>query len=430
MPLGAPGLHDAVSPQMLAGIHPRLLPLIALAALAALAGCDGTEPDEATEVPTVVDAPQQADDPTPTRQSTPDPTPGPAPDPPPDPTPDEPDEPEGPVEVVVDVAATDLEIPWELVWAGEQAYVTERDTGTLRSVDLDTGDTRVVDSFDVDPAGEGGLLGLAVHPDDDATLYAYYSSAVHGDNRVVRFTPGEADDAEVIVDGIPHAAIHNGGRLAFGPDDHLYITTGDANGPARAQDQDSLAGAILRVTPDGEIPPDNPFDSRVYATGIRNTQGLAWTADGDLIAAEFGPDEDDEVNVIQRGANYGWPEVSGQAGVEPFIDPIFVRQPPVASWSGNEVLTGGAIPQWEGDAFLASLRGERLWHLALSTAGDSGPVGPDVVDAKARLEGDLGRLRQVTQGPDGSLWLLTSNRDGRGTPAEADDRILRLGPAR
>lgn len=404
----------------------RLLAVVALAALAALTACDGSEPDEPGDGPTVVDAPTPTPTPDPTPESTPTPAPTRTPEGTPDQAAEEPAEPEGPVEVVAETAVTGLEVPWELVWAGEQAYVTERDAGTLRSVDLDTGDTRVVDTFDVNPAGEGGLLGLAAHPDGD-TLYAYYSSAAHGDNRVVRFTPGEAGDAEVIVDGIPHAAIHNGGRIAFGPDGHLYITTGDANGKARAQDRSSLAGAILRVTADGEIPADNPFNNAVYAIGIRNTQGLAWTADGDLVAAEFGPDENDEVNVIQRGANYGWPEVSGQAGVEPFIDPIFVRQPPVASWSGNEVLTGGAIPQWEGDAFLAALRGERLWHLELAT---NGPGGPKVATAEELLVDEHGRLRQVTQGPDGNLWVLTSNRDGRGAPAEADDRILRLGPAR
>lgn len=388
----------------------RLLPL-ALAALAALAACetDGTdEPVETADDPVVVDEPEPADEPTaptPTGEGEPD---------------------DAPVEVVVDVAVTELEVPWDLVWANEQAYVTERDAGTLRSVDLDTGETRVVDTFDVDPAGEGGLLGLAAHPDDATTLYAYYSSAAHGDNRVVRFAPGEADDAEVVIDGIPHASIHNGGRLAFGPDGHLYVTTGDAGEETRAQNRDSLAGAILRVTADGEVPADNPFDSPIYATGIRNTQGLAWTADGDLVAAEFGPNENDEINVIQPGANYGWPEVSGQAGVAPFIDPIFVRQPPVASWSGNEVLTDGAIPQWEGDAFVAALRGERLWRLELSGTGSG---GPRAVGSQQLLVGEFGRLRHVTQGPKGSLWLLTSNRDGRGNPLGVSDRILRLGPA-
>lgn len=390
----------------------RLLPL-ALAALVTLAACatdDTDDEGEAADDPVVVDEPEPAGGPT----ATPTPTGGAVPD-------------DAPVEVVVDVAVTDLEIPWDLVWADEQAYVTERDAGTLRSVDLDTGDTQVVDTFDVDPAGEGGLLGLAAHPHDDTTLYAYYSSAAHGDNRVVRFAPGEADDAEVIVEGIPHASVHNGGRLAFGPDDHLYVTTGDATEEARAQNPRSLAGAILRVTPEGEVPADNPFDSPIYATGIRNTQGLAWTAGGHLVAAEFGPNENDEINVVQPGANYGWPEVSGQAGIEPFVDPIFVRQPPEASWSGNEVLTDGTIPQWEGDVFVAALRGERLWRLELSGSQSGG--GPGVVDTQQLLVGEFGRLRHATQGPDGNLWLLTSNRDGRGAPIGTDDRILRLGPA-
>jgi len=330
----------------------------------------------------------------------------------------------GEVEVTAQVAVDGLEVPWELVWAGEEVYVTQRDTGELLSVDLASNETNVVDQFDVAPAGEGGLLGLAAHPEDPSTLYAYLSSATGGDNRVVRFSPGEADDAEVIVDGIPHAAIHNGGRLAFGPDDLLYVTTGDARQGSRAQNASSLGGAILRLTPDGDVPADNPIPgSPVYATGIRNTQGLAWTGDGELVAAEFGPDVDDEINVIQPGAAYGWPQVTGDAGREAFTDPIFVRQPPQAAWSGIEVLVDGAIPQWEGDAFAAALRGKRLWHLELGQQ-------PRVTSAQPRLADAYGRLRHVTQGPQGALWLLTSNRDGRGAPQAADDRIIRLGPPR
>lgn len=332
--------------------------------------------------------------------------------------------PGGAVAVTAEVAVEGLQVPWEMVWAGDDVYVTERDTGELVRVDLATGDTTTVDTFDVDPAGEGGLMGLAVAPDDPSTLYAAYSSATHDDNRVVAFTPGEADDAEVIVEGIPHAAIHNGGRIAFGPDGLLYITTGDASEPSRARNVESLGGAILRVTPDGDVPAGNPIPgSPVYATGIRNTQGLAWTTDGELIAAEFGPDVDDEINVIEAGADYGWPEVTGAAGLQAYTDPIFVRQPPQAAWSGAEVLVDGAIPQWEGDAFAAALRGERLWHLELGDA-------PRVVSAESLLVERYGRLRTVTQGPEGALWLLTSNRDGRGDPVAADDRIIRLGPPR
>lgn len=327
-----------------------------------------------------------------------------------------------PVEVVDQAVVEGLSVPWEIVWAGDETYVTERDAGNLLSVDLDGGETEVVDVFNVDPAGEGGLLGLAAHPDDDS-LYAYYSSAEHGDNRVVRFAPGAAEDAEVIVDGIPHASIHNGGRIAFGPDGHLYIGTGDAGQGARSQDETSLAGAILRVAEDGQVPDDNPFGNEVYATGLRNAQGMAWTADGDLVAAELGPDRDDEVNVIEPGRNYGWPEVTGVAGVEGFTDPVFVAQPPVASWSGLEVLVDSAIPQWEGDALVVALRGSRLWHLELDEDAD-------VVGTHERLVEAYGRLRQVAQGPDGALYLLTSNRDGRGAPQDADDRIVRLGPPR
>jgi glucose/arabinose dehydrogenase len=324
------------------------------------------------------------------------------------------------VEVTLTDVATDLEAPWDVVWLDDgRTLVTERDSGRLLELD-DDGAVGELRTFAVDPAGEGGLLGLAVGP-DGATVYAYLTTAE--DNRVVSFDADDPDADEVVLDGIPSATTHNGGRIAFGPDGLLYVATGDAQDQPAAQDEASLAGKVLRVTADGDVPDDNPFDgSPVWSLGHRNVQGLAFDADGRLFAPEFGPDRDDEVNLIEPGANYGWPEVTGAAGVDGFVDPVLVRQPGDASWSGGAVLTDGAIPQWEGDLFVASLRGERLYRVPLEGGEVAG-------EPEELFVGELGRLREVTQAPDGSLWLLTNNRDGRGSPDEGDDRIVRLGPA-
>jgi glucose/arabinose dehydrogenase len=327
---------------------------------------------------------------------------------------------DGPVEVATTDVVTGLEAPWDLVLAADgRILVTERDTGRLLEVDED-GDTTTVRTFDVDASGEGGLLGLAVHPDDDTVVYAYLTAAQ--DNRVVRFSLADDAGPEPVVTGIPKARIHNGGRIAFGPDGMLHVATGDAADPALSADPSSLAGKILRVTPDGEVPDDNPeAGSPVYSLGHRNVQGLAWDADGELWAAELGPDVDDEINRVEPGGHHGWPEVTGAPGDDRYVDAAFVAQPPEASWSGAVVLHDGAIPQWEGDLFVAALRGQRLWRFELEDGA--------IVDHEELLVGEHGRLRTVVVGPDGSLWVLTTNRDGRGSPADGDDRVLRLGPA-
>jgi glucose/arabinose dehydrogenase len=329
-------------------------------------------------------------------------------------------EPVGPVAVGLTDVATGLEAPWDLAIAADgRVLVTERDTGRLLELSEDGGVTELR-TFSVDASGEGGLLGLAVHPDDDRIVYVYLTAA--DDNRVLRFgLDADGEDAEPVLTGIPKARIHNGGRLAFGPDGMLHVATGDAADPALAADPDSLAGKILRITPDGEVPDDNPDPgSPVYSLGHRNVQGLAWDADGQLWAAELGPDVDDEINRVEAGGHHGWPEVTGAPGDDRFVDAAFVAQPPEASWSGATVLLDGAIPQWEGDLFVAALRGQRLWRLVLD--------GEEVTEHEELLVGELGRLRTVVVGPDGALWILTSNRDGRGSPADGDDRVVRLGP--
>jgi glucose/arabinose dehydrogenase len=324
--------------------------------------------------------------------------------------------------ISVTTLATGLQVPWDVAFvSGSTAFLTERPTGRLLRRDAD-GTLTEVQRFAVDPTGEGGLLGLAASPTfpQDGLLYVFFTSP--SDNRIVRFRPGEAGTP--ILTGLPKGSVHDAGRIAFGPDGMLYAATGDAGTASRSQDPASPAGKILRMTPEGAVPADNPSEgSLVFASGFRDPQGISWDAQGRLYANEFGPDRDDEINVVVPGGNYGWPVVTGIADDPRFVDPIVVRQPAEASWSGNEVLVDGAIPQWEGDLFAAALRGSRLYRFDLATGGEPAAVGVEEL-----YVGQFGRIRHVEQAPDGSLWLLTSNRDGRGSPTAEDDRILRIGP--
>ena len=328
----------------------------------------------------------------------------------------------GPVEVEIGVIATSLEVPWGIAFLPDgDTLFTERDSGRLLRMD-GSGDIEVVQTLPTRGYGEGGSLGLAVSPDyeHDGYVYAYYTT--QQDNRVVRFRLGE--EPEPILTGIPFNSYHDGGRISFGPDRMLYVATGDAGESSNSQDLNSLSGKILRITPDGGIPEDNPFpNSPVYSYGHRNVEGLAWDEEGQLFASEFGSSSYDEVNRVEPGENYGWPEVEGEGGEgQGYVDPITTWRTYEASPSGAEILKNGAIPQWEGDLFVAALRGERLWRLELDEEGD-------VTGRFQLLRGEIGRIRNVVQAPDGSLWVTTSNRDGRGSPAPQDDRILRLGPA-
>ena len=326
----------------------------------------------------------------------------------------------GPVEVEARVISSGLEAPWDLAFLPDsRTLVTERDTGRILSVDS-SGNTEEVDRLPERGSGEGGLLGLAPSPDyrKDQYLYAYYSTGQ--ENRVVRFRLGQ--EPEPLLTGIPVNSYHDGGRISFGPDGMLYVATGDAGNPQSAQDRNSLSGKILRLTPEGEIPSDNPFpDNPTYSYGHRNVQGLAWDESGQLYASEFGANRFDEVNRIQAGGNYGWPEVEGEGGGPDYIDPVSVFSTDQASPSGAEIPKDSAIPQWNGNFFMAALRGERLWRLELGSDGT-------VTGREELLNGEYGRLRHVAQAPDGSLWVLTNNRDGRGSPGPKDDRIIRLAP--
>lgn len=324
------------------------------------------------------------------------------------------------VEIQETVLVKHLTIPWGLAFLPDgQALVSERG-GRLLMVDKQ-GQVQEVQRIPQQGVGEGGLLGIAISPNyvNDKLVYAYYST--NKDNRVVRFQLG--GQLHVIFTGIPVAGNHNGGRIAFGPDGMLYIGTGDATNRQNAQNLQYLGGKILRITPDGKIPADNPFpNSPVYSYGHRNVQGLTWNSKGQLYATEFGQDTFDEVNKILPGKNYGWPIVEGKGNDDRFMNPLITFATSDASPSGATFLKNGAIPQWEGDFFLAALRGTRIWHIRFDANGK-------VLAKEALLLGAYGRLRLVTQAPDGSLWILTNNRDGRGTPVADDDRIIRLGPA-
>lgn len=322
---------------------------------------------------------------------------------------------------VVSTLTDGLKSPWGMAALPEgDLLVASRDEGTITRVDSDTGrKTEVGEVPGVAPGGEGGLLGLAISPSfaSDTYVYAYFTT--DSDNRVARmlYDPkrpvGQQLGApDTVLRGIPKGNIHNGGRIAFGPDKMLYAGTGETGETGLAQDKKSLGGKILRMTPDGRPAHGNPeADSVVYTYGHRNVQGLAWDSEKRLWASEFGQNTWDELNLIEPGKNYGWPEAEGKAGESGFVDPV-------EEWRTSDASPSG-IAFAEGSIWMAALRGERLWRIPL--AG----VKPSAA-AQAFLQGEYGRLRTVLATGDGALWLLTNNTDGRGTPKTGDDKILRV----
>ncbi|MDK1344066.1 PQQ-dependent sugar dehydrogenase [Streptomyces sp. 378] len=322
---------------------------------------------------------------------------------------------------VVRTVAEDLESPWGLAPLPDgDLLVSSRDEGTIVRVDEKTGEkTELGEVPGVSAAGEGGLLGLALSPQyaSDHMVYAYFTSA--SDNRIVRMSydeekpPGEQLGApDTVFRGIPKGFVHNGGRIAFGPDKMLYVGTGESGDTGLSQDKDSVGGKILRLTPEGEPAPGNPFpDSPVYSYGHRNVQGLAWDGEQRLFASEFGQDTWDELNAIKPGDNYGWPEAEGRSDDKRFHNPV-------DQWSTAEASPSG-IAFAEGSIWMAGLRGKRLWRIPLNGTETS-------AEPQAFLEGEYGRLRTVVPAGGDRLWLVTSNTDGRGDPKDRDDRILEL----
>ncbi|WP_328430408.1 PQQ-dependent sugar dehydrogenase [Streptomyces sp. NBC_00443] len=322
---------------------------------------------------------------------------------------------------VVRTVAEGLNTPWGLAPLPDgDLLVSSRDEATITRVDGKTGKkTELGEVPGVSPAGEGGLMGLALSPDyaSDHMIYAYFTSA--SDNRIVRVLYDEQRPAgeqlgapDTIFKGIPKGFIHNGGRIAFGPDKMLYAGTGESGDTGLSQDKESLGGKILRMTPEGEPAPGNPFaDSPVYSYGHRNVQGLAWDAKQRLFAAEFGQDTWDELNAIKPGDNYGWPEVEGKSDNAKYRSPL-------AQWGTDDASPSG-IAYAEGSVWMAGLKGQRLWRIPLDGTEAS-------ADPQAFLEGEYGRLRTVVAAGGDKLWVTTSNTDGRGDPKDGDDRILEV----
>jgi glucose/arabinose dehydrogenase len=315
------------------------------------------------------------------------------------------------VNVPVRPVATGLRAPWGVAFLPDRtALVTERDSTRLLMVGTDGKVTEVQRIADVRPRGEGGLLGVAVSPSyaTDRWVYLYYTA--ENDNRIARLRLGELP--QPILTGIPKAGNHNGGRIAFGPDGMLYAGTGDAGQRDRAQDVGSLGGKILRITPEGRPAPGNPFgDSPVYSYGHRNVQGLAWDSRDRLFASEFGQNRYDELNLIEPGRNYGWPDTEGTGNDPRFVDPV-------ATWATGDASPSG-IAIVDDRVYLACLRGQKLYR-----------IGTDGTDPQVLLADAYGRLRDAVRASDGSLRVLTSNHDGRGSPSPDDDRLLRVEPDR
>jgi glucose/arabinose dehydrogenase len=306
-----------------------------------------------------------------------------------------------------------LATPWSIVFLpGGDALVSERDKARILRI-TPGGHKRVVMKVPgVAPGGEGGLLGLAVSPHyrRDRLVYAYFTSAT--DNRIVRFRLGGKPHA--VLTGLRKGFIHNGGRIAFGPDGKLYAGVGETGNGSYAQDRASQNGKILRMNPNGSVPRDNPFSgSRVWTYGHRNVQGLTWDRSGRLWESELGQDTFDEVNLIRKGHNYGWPVVEGRGSTQGgrFTNPKVTWHTAEASPSGAAI-AGGTL-------YIGALRGERLLRVKLT--------GTHARKLSPLLVGRYGRIRAVVRAPDGSIWVSTSNRDGRGSPRAGDDRILRLG---
>ncbi|MET3174140.1 UNVERIFIED_ORG: glucose/arabinose dehydrogenase [Arthrobacter sp. UYCu721] len=305
-----------------------------------------------------------------------------------------------------------LDIPWAAVFLPNgTAIISERDSAELKAV-RDGRAATIGQVPGVAPGGEGGLLGLALSPGfpADNYLYLYFTSAQ--DNRIARLKLTEQPDGsldlgdpEVVFTGIPKASTHNGGRIRFGPDGFLYVGTGDSQRREQPQDSNALGGKILRLTPEGDPAPGNPFDNAVYSLGHRNVQGLAWDSAGRLWATEFGPDVNDELNLIEPGANYGWPAVTGAPRREEYRDAKVV-------WPSTADSSPSGLEIVGSTAYLGALRGQRLWTVPLSGEEASAPV--------AYFTREYGRIRDVILTPDGGFWLLTNNQN--------PDFVLVLGP--
>lgn len=319
----------------------------------------------------------------------------------------------------VEVVVQDLDIPWDIEFLpSNEMLITQREGSLIRATEERR---EIIPVADVEATGEGGLLGIALHPNFSSNNYIYLymttQTATGLENIVYRYRLEEntLQDRALIIDGIPAGQNHNGGALQFGPDGKLYITTGDAGNSSNAQSLDSLGGKILRLNDNGSIPTDNPFNnSPIYSYGHRNVQGITWDNSGILWATEHGPSGAgsgfDEINRIEAGGNYGWPTIQGDETEQGFISPYIQ--------SGlDETWAPAGIVYYREYIIFAGLRGQSLYKLTVENRS-----------LERFFTNQYGRLRAIVLGPDGYLYISTSNLDGRGSPRDGDDRIIKVAP--
>jgi len=335
--------------------------------------------------------------------------------------------------VKVEIVADNLDIPWAIDWAPDGTiFFTERN-GNLKVIK----DGIVLENpiLTLDVGGvEGGLLGITLDPNFSENHYVYlyytYNEFLSTQNKLVRYIESNLTLSEdkILLDEIPGGAFHDGGRIKFGPDEKLYVTTGEIGDANLAQDLNSLAGKILRINSDGTIPQDNPFpNSPIFSYGHRNPQGLDWDDSKNLVATEHGPSgwkgvAHDEINLITPGGNYGWPEIVGSETKDGLFTPILNSGDETWAPSGAEFYYGTKFPQWTGKYLVATLRGNHLHVVDFDLKSNK------VLSQEKLFLGEFGRLRDIATGPDGYLYIVTSNKDGRGSPDINDDKILRIIP--
>jgi glucose/arabinose dehydrogenase len=379
-------------------------------ALGALVGCGADQRSAPATSPstTPTSAAAEASSAAPTRSATSSSPPTPARTA--SPTPTGPPKPE-----VADTIADDFDVPWGLIFLRDgDALVSERNTAKIIRVSPKGKKTTLGEVSGVVPPtgiGEGGLMGIATAPGDEETLFVYYTT--DSDDRVARVSlaGGNVGKPKSVLTDIPTSTHHHGGRLLFDADEMLLVATGDAEQSSLAQNRDSLAGKILRIRPDGRAAPGNPYDNRTWSYGHRNVEGLAFDADGRLWATEFGEKEADELNLISKGKNYGWPDVEGDSDDDDFVTPK-------ATWVPTSSCSPAGIGITRSTAFIGALQGRCLFAVPLDGTKAGKPM--------AHFARDHGRIRNAVVAPDGSLWITTSNTDGRIDPGRNDDKILRV----